>query len=190
MKVYSCLKRQKFFCGSYAIRTIQPSDIELIRQWRNSQMDVLRQKKEISYSEQLSYYQDLIWPTLSHIHPQNILLGYLFDDKLIGYGGLVHIDWESRRAEVSFLLDPVRTCDHQRYADDFLVFLQLIKILAFKDLGLQRLFTETYSHRRHHINVLEAAEFILEGVLRRHVILVGEPADSLIHGFLNDENFQ
>lgn len=187
MKVYSCLTQQNLLCGSYSIRAIQTSDIEYIRHWRNSQMDVLRQKKEISHSDQLSYFQNEIWPTLTHTHPKNILLGYLFDDQLIGYGGLVHIDWENRRAEVSFLLDPLRTLDHQHYVADFLAFLQLIKILAFNNLGLQRLFTETYSHRRHHINVLEAAKFILEGVLRRHVILNGQPVDSLIHGFLNDD---
>ena len=28
-------------------------------------------------------------------------------DHFIGYGGLTNIDWGSRRAEVSFLVDPV-----------------------------------------------------------------------------------
>jgi RimJ/RimL family protein N-acetyltransferase len=186
LKIYSCLRRRTLSHRNYVIRTVQISDIELIRQWRNSQMDVLRQKKEISLTEQLAYYEKNIWPTLDETRPKNILLGYQIDDQLIGYGGLVHIDWDSQRAEVSFLLDPARTLDLHCYAADFLVFLQLIKTLAFDDLKLQRLCTETFSTREHHISVLVAADFVLEGVLRRHVILDGRPVDSLIHGCLNN----
>lgn len=173
-------------CRSYAIRTIQPSDIEHIRQWRNAQMDVLRQKKEISRAEQIAYYEKQIWPSLDDANPQNVLLACLFNDQLIGYGGLVHVDWENQRAEVSFLLDPARTRDPKGYGYDFLAFLSLIKTLAFDDLKLQRLYTETYATRRHHISILEAADFSLEGVLRRHVVLDGRPVDSLIHACLND----
>lgn len=169
----------------YKIRTVQPDDIECIRRWRNAQMVVLRQKREISTAEQLMYFEQQIWPSLDDPYPQNLLLAYFFNNQLIGYGGLVHIAWEHLRAEVSFLLDPARVNDPLcNYVDDFLAFLELIKTLAFDDLNLQRLFTETYSTRVNHIRVLEAADFILEGVLRRHVILDGRPVDSLIHGCL------
>lgn len=183
---YACFKRQRISYQGYTIRTVEPGDIEYIRQWRNAQMDVLRQKKEISPAEQLAYYEQQIWPTLADLHAPNLLVAYLKGDRLIGYGGLVHIAWEHHRAEVSFLLDPVRTSDPDSYGEDFLAFLYLIKTLAFDDLKLQRLFTETYSTRGHHISVLEAADFSLEGVLRRHVILNGRPVDSLIHGCLSD----
>jgi 2-polyprenyl-3-methyl-5-hydroxy-6-metoxy-1,4-benzoquinol methylase/RimJ/RimL family protein N-acetyltransferase len=183
---YACFKRQRISYQGYTIRTVEPGDIEYIRQWRNAQIDVLRQNKEISPAEQLTYYEQQIWPTLADLHPPNLLVAYLKGDRLIGYGGLVHIAWEHHRAEVSFLLDPVRTSDPHSYGEDFLAFLYLIKTLAFGDLKLQRLFTETYSTRRHHISVLEAAAFSLEGVLRRHVILNGRPVDSLIHGCLSD----
>jgi 2-polyprenyl-3-methyl-5-hydroxy-6-metoxy-1,4-benzoquinol methylase/RimJ/RimL family protein N-acetyltransferase len=183
---YACFTRQSISYQDYTIRTVEPGDIECIREWRNAQMDVLRQKKEISPAEQLAYYEQHIWPNLGDLHTPNLLVAYLEGGRLIGYGGLVHISWEDRRAEVSFLLDPVRTSDSHRYEADFLAFLHLIKTLAFDDLKLHRLFTETYSNRRGHISVLEAADFSLEGVLRRHVIVDGQPVDSLIHGCLNE----
>jgi RimJ/RimL family protein N-acetyltransferase len=186
MRAYSCLKRQTISCQSYAVRTIQPSDIEKVRQWRNAQMDVLRQKVKISYQEQINYYSEKIWPTLDSEKPPILLFAYLLCDQLIGYGGLVNIDWDHKRAEISFLLDPARTWDFHGYKEDFLVFLHLIKSLAFDDLSIHRLFTETYSNRIHHISVLEAAEFKLEGVLRRHVLIKDQPFDSLIHGCLKD----
>ena len=183
---YACFKQQRISYQGYTIRTVQLGDIEYIRLWRNAQMGVLRQKKEISPLEQLNYYEQHVWPTMDDKQPLNLLLAYLLDDQLIGYGGLVHIDWENQRAEVSFLLNPARTHDPDSYSDDFFAFLKIIKTLAFDDLNMQRLFTETFSTRRHHIRVLEAADFRLEGVLRRHVILDGRPADSFIHGCLND----
>jgi RimJ/RimL family protein N-acetyltransferase len=149
-------------------------------------MNVLRQKNEISQEEQLAYYDKYVWPTLAYPHPKNILMAYLKNGKLIGYGGLVHIGWEDRRGEVSFLLNPIRTCDQQAYKRDFLVFLRLIKSLAFEDLKLQKLYTETFASRTFHIGVLEAAGFSLEGRMRQHVIINNESVDSLIHGCLRD----
>ncbi len=183
---YTCLIRSKISQDDYSVRTVEARDIESIRQWRNAQMDVLRQKNEISQEEQLAYYDQYIWPTLAHAHPKNILLAYFKSDQLIGYGGLVHIEWEDRRGEVSFLLDPVRTYDQEEYKRDFLVFLNLIKSLAFEDLKLQKLYTETFATRAHHISVLEAAGFSLEGRMRQHVIINGQSVDSLIHGCLKD----
>jgi RimJ/RimL family protein N-acetyltransferase len=183
---YTCLIRSKISHEDYSIRTVESGEIESIRQWRNAQKDILRQKHEISQEEQLAYYDQYVWPTLAFPHPKNILLAYLKSDLLIGYGGLVHINWEDRRGEISFLLDPLRTYDKEVYKKEFLIFLKLIKSLAFEDLKLQKLFTETFASRSYHISVLEAAGFSLEGRMRQHVIINGQSVDSLIHGYLKD----
>jgi len=181
---YACLTRLKVSYEGYSIRAVEVGDIESIRQWRNAQMEVLRQKDEISQEEQAAYYERYIWPTQADPQPKDILLAYLKKDQLIGYGGLVHIGWEHRRGEVSFLLDPVRTHDEDLYKKEFLVFLRLVKKLAFEGLKLQKIYTETFASRAYHIGVLEAAGFILEGRLRQHVIINGLAVDSLIHGCL------
>ena len=185
MTAYACLPRSRITHQNYALRTIAPADIELVRQWRNAQMAVLRQEQEISKAEQVAYFERQIWPTLADSHPTNLLLAYLLDEQLIGYGGLVHIAWDHRRAELSFLLNPARAQTLAGYRTDFLAFLQLIKNLAFEGLKLNRLFTETYAIREHHISVLEAAGFRLEGTLRHHVIVDGRAVDSLFHGCLD-----
>lgn len=182
---YACLGQQQFSQQGYSIRSVEPGDIEDIRQWRNAQMAVLRQQREISPAEQVAYFEMQIWPTLAEPQPANLLVAYLLDGQLIGYGGLVHIAWDHRRAEVSFLLDPARTHDLAGYRNDFLNFLQLVKTMAFDDLQLQRLFTETYATRQHHISVLEAAGFRFEGRLDQHVVIDGKPVDSLFHGCLD-----
>jgi RimJ/RimL family protein N-acetyltransferase len=63
-------------------------------------------------------------------------------------------------------------------------FLHFLSGWAFGELGLNRLFTETYAFRDAHIAILERAGFISEGRLRQHVVVAGRPTDSILHGLL------
>jgi len=183
---YRCMPRAEIADGGYAVRAVEPEHIEAIRQWRNAQIDVLRQAAPISPQQQADYYVREIWPAKRLAEPRNILLIYLEDGRPIGYGGLVHIAWEHRRAEVSFLLDPAAVRSDAELAALFSRFLKLIKELADHDLGFIRLHTETYAIRHVHIATLEACGFRREGCLRRHVIIDGRPTDALLHGCLAD----
>lgn len=185
---YACLTDKYYREGDYAIVAIQPEHIELIRLWRNSQLNVLRQIKPISKQQQEKYYAENIWPSMLKSMPTTILMSYLYKEQPIGYGGLVHIAWEDLRAEVSFLVAPERAAVPQIYAEDFHCFLGLIRRLAFDGLGFQRLFTETYDIRQLHIETLESSGFVREGVMRQHARIDGSFIDSIIHGCLkNDE---
>jgi RimJ/RimL family protein N-acetyltransferase len=187
MKRYACLNRQRLAHDAYAIQPVQASHTEAIRQWRNAQMAVLRQKTEISATDQQDYYSVHVWPEMDAEQPAKILISLLFQDRAIGYGGLVNVDWKHRRAEVSFLLSPERAENMDDYAMDFSTFLLLVKKMAFEDLGLRRLYTETFDIRPHHIALLEAAGFRREGVMRAHEIIDGRPVDSIMHGVLDTD---
>lgn len=187
---YRCMPRAAITEGRYSVRAVEPEDIEAIRQWRNAQIDVLRQLQPIAPEQQVAYYAREIWPAKCVMEPRNILLLYLEDDRPIGYGGLVHISWENRRAEVSFLLDPAIPRGDAEVGALFRQFLRLMKILAFEDLGLSRLHTETFAMRNLHTSVLEDCGFKREGRLRSHVWIDGKPMDSLLHGLLAADNEQ
>ena len=185
MSAYQCLDTQQVDYGPYSIIPVQHDHIEKIRLWRNAQMAMLRQATALSPLQQQSYFATQIWPEMDALQPNNILMAYLQNGELIGYGGLVHISWEHIRAEVSFLAAPNRAQDPAIYASDHKSFLELMKILAFDHLGFHRLFTETYDIRQPHIVNLEAAGFIREGVMRAHVRIDGRSVDSIIHGCLS-----
>lgn len=188
LKSYACFSKQEVCDGEYAIAPVQPEHIESIRQWRNDQLDVLRQDRSITRQQQIDYYANYIWPSMAQMMPANIVMSYFYQGTLIGYGGLVHIAWHDLRAEVSFLLDTERAANKATYSADFRRFLGLIKQLAFDGLGFNRLFTETYNIRRLHIDTLESSGFKREGVMREHVRIDGCFVDSIIHGCLkNDE---
>ena len=178
---YAILKRQNISLGAYTLVSLRKQDMENIRQWRNAQMDVLRQDKVLSPEDQRRYYAEVVVPSFTQPEPHIVLVSFLKNGECIGYGGLTNIDWQTKRAEVSFLLDSSRVNDTVKYMEEFGIFLELIKELAFKDTGLDRLFTETYDIRPHHVSALEARGFVLTGRLRNRVSIKGRMVDSLLH---------
>jgi RimJ/RimL family protein N-acetyltransferase len=185
MRCYACLHQQLFELGPYTVSPVEEAQIERIRLWRNAQMDVLRQSAPIEPQQQVDYFAKHIWPTMALATPTNMLVSFFLDQQMIGYGGLVHIAWEYARAEISFLLSPDRVEDKDVYEADFSAFLTLMKHMAFDDLKMHRLFTETYDIRPLHIAILEHNGFVREGVLRQHVKINNKAIDVVLHGCLN-----
>lgn len=186
--MYRCLNANFFENeAGYVLIPLRAQDIELIRAWRNSQLDILRQKTPISPAQQLLYFEEVIRPTFTQEYPPQVLFSLLLSDTCIGYGGLTHLDWEARHAEVSFLLDPFYVSDAALYRRTFGHYLSLLFQAAFSDLHLHRLYTDTYAFREDHIATLEAAGFQREGRMRDHIFKREKWEDSLIHGLLFNE---
>lgn len=181
---YAALPRLRVSDGVVLLRPVRVGDIESIRVWRNAQMDVLRQASEITPAAQAEYFERHVWPQMLSATPAQVLVAIESGGRMVGYGGLVHVSWPYRRAELSFLLRPELESDDAALEDHFSRYLRLIRGVAFGSLGLRRLCTETYANRTRHIRMLEAAGFRLEGRLRGHVLVAGAPMDSLMHGLL------
>jgi len=156
---YACLPTTTIALHPYRIEPVQPDHIQPIRVWRNAQLDVLRQSSVISEEQQTKYFAQNIWPEMSSLTPTRILVSYFEAGRLVGYGGLVYIDWTMRSAEVSFLLDPELVARRETYRRYQLGFFALIKRLAFDELPLTSLTTETYAQRVAHIENIETAGF-------------------------------
>lgn len=184
---YRCLAEDCYAdADGYAVVALREQDIMQIKEWRNAQIDVLRQNRPLSDEEQRRYYRQVVEPSFAAAEPQLILFSFLHHGELIGYGGLTNLDWVSRRAEVSFLVDPVRAGDHALYEQVFLAFLSLMRRVAFAELNLNRLFIETFDIRPHHVSAIERFGFRPEGRLKQHVWTRGRFVDSLIHGYLKE----
>ena len=98
-------KNQVFELDNLVLKPISKNDIEKIRIWRNDQVSFLRQSNIITYDEQLSYFNEIVYPNFGLDQPKMILLSFFdkISEDLIGYGGFVHIDWKNKTSEVSFL---------------------------------------------------------------------------------------
>jgi RimJ/RimL family protein N-acetyltransferase len=168
--------------GRYQLRPIHWDDRDAIREWRNAQIDVLRQLNPLSASEQDDYFSNIVRPQLTQEQPAQILFAFLEDSQLVGYGGFVHIVWSDQRAEVSFLTD-IKRSEQNVFAGDWSEYLNLLVQLAQK-VGFNKLTTETYSIRPELIEILENFGFTQEGLLRDHHLINGLPVDSFAHAYL------
>jgi len=172
----------------YTFLPLRRADIQTLREFRNAQMEVLRQHEVISPEQQERWFEEVVVPAQRSERPRHVLVSILDGDgRFIGYGGLTPVAWESLRSEVSFLVDPERAESPDTYARDMAAFLAFLPDWAFGELGLNRLFAETYAFRERHIGLLEAAGFELEGRLRKHVMTSEGLSDSVVHGLLADD---
>lgn len=184
---YKILGASPWIYGKYSISSVRMEDAECIRNWRNTQISALRQKKELSKLEQAIYFNGLIKHEFDLDHPPQILVRFCFEEELIGYGGIVHLDWTNLRGEVSFLLETSRIENHHQYAAELSFFFHLIKEVAFTKLGLNKLSTEAYAHRDHHVSAIEEAGFRRDGVLREHALIEGKWVDAVVASCLSSE---
>jgi RimJ/RimL family protein N-acetyltransferase len=175
---------------THTFSRLSESDIELVRVWRNEQQTVLRQQRPITPEEQLQWFRGVVEPGHASSQPRFLLFSMRVDGALAGYGGLTNIDWTSRRAEVSFLVETARSLKVDVYERDLDAFLGWLRPFAFGELQLNRLFTETFAFRDGHIGRLEANGWRREGCLRQHVLKQGRFHDSIVHGLLASDEPQ
>lgn len=175
---------------NYNLSSIRMDDALPIMRWRNEQISALRQQTQLTEEEQVSYFRNIVAPSFKQKQPDLILVRYTFRDTLIGYGGLVHIDWKTRSGEVSFLLATERTKDRHNYGKECSIFMQLLKKCAFEVLDLDKIRTESYANRPWHVQAIEASGFRRESVLTQHVLVEGKQVDAVIASCRKEEYLQ
>ncbi len=180
---YNCLNKNKYFYQNFSLETIQKKEIEIIRIWRNKNIQILRQKKIINKIQQLSYFKNEIWPDMKKKQPNNILFSFKKNNEMIGYGGFVHISWENNRSEISFLLNNSITID-KNYIKNFHIFLKIIKKIAFINLNFKKIYTETFEKRKKHIKALESFGFKKEGYLKNQYFFNKRYINTILHSYI------
>ena len=187
MNSYKALNKQVYNFEDFSIVTIRHKDMVKIMNWRNTQIIHLRQKIELTIEKQEEYYEKVIKNLFKDEQPNQLLFSFLEKDICIGYGGLVHMNWEDKRAEMSFLVNPVIASNIEAYEISFSSFIKLIKKVCFEEIKFNKLYTETYSNRLKHIKILEKNEFVIEGILREHIIQKSKFQNSILHSILETE---
>jgi RimJ/RimL family protein N-acetyltransferase len=183
MDTYKVLSKQVFVTGNYSIVPIRMEDRYDIMKWRNEQIYHLRQSIPLIKEGQDNYFDTLIAKLFEQQEPSQILFSYLEGEKCIGYGGLVHINWIDRNAEVSFIMDT-------SLQDDFFEFhwqtyLGLIEEVSFRELCLHKIVTYAYDLRPSIYKIFENFGFKKDAVLRDHLILDKKYINVVIHSKIN-----
>ncbi len=177
---YRCLDRNTFFYGEYSLVPIRDGDKYKIMTWRNQQLEILRQKKTLTRKEQEEYFNSVVSNLFVAREPKQLLWSFLLNKKLIGYGGLVHIDWESKNAEISFLLATERNNNIKVFKKEWGVYLKMLDEVAFNQLALNKIYTYAYNIRPHYFEVMYKYGYKQEAKLKKHVLIDGKLEDVLI----------
>ena len=102
---YIAIKLQYFQEKEFLLRPIEFTDRNRIMKWRNEQLYHLRQKNKLTKKQQDSYFTNEVAPLFIQKQPKQLLFSLDFNQTHVAYGGLVHIDWMKKNAELSFVMD-------------------------------------------------------------------------------------
>ena len=139
MQSYKVLNKQVFKSGDFSIVPIRFEDRIDIMNWRNEQMYHLRQDKPLTEKSQEDYFNGPVARLFDQEKPNQILFSYLINRRCIGYGGLVHINWIDKNAEISFVLNT--NLESNEFSFHWSNYLGLIEQVAFKELFLHKIFS-------------------------------------------------
>lgn len=180
---YRCLNKQIYLNGEHQIVPIRDEDRYDIMKWRNEQIFHLRQIKPLTREDQDKYFKTVVTPLFEEVCPNQILFSYLKNEKCIGYGGLVHINWADQHAEISFVLDT--SMEKEYFEFHWGIYLGLIETVAFSELDLHKIFTYAFDLRSRLYNALEQAGYKKEARLKEHCYFEGKFIDVVIHSKLS-----
>ena len=151
--------------------------------WRNEQMYHLRQKNILSKKDQDIYFNTIVASLFENTKPEQILFSYLYNKECIGYGGLVHINWDDKNSEISFLIKT--SLEAEGFELHWSKFLALIERVAVQELGFYKIFTYAYDLRPRLYAVLEKSGFKKEATLVNHMYYDASYHDIIIHSKIN-----
>jgi RimJ/RimL family protein N-acetyltransferase len=181
---YKALKKEIFTSGDYSLVPIRFEDRYDIMHWRNEQIYHLRQQKELTREDQDKYFKEVVAGLFEQKLPNQILFSYLKEDKCIGYGGLVHINWIDKNAEISFVMDS--SLENEYFEFHWKTYLNLIEQVAFRELAFRKIFTYAYDLRPKLYAALLKSGFTKEATLKDHTYFNGKFIDVMIHSKLNN----
>jgi predicted ATP-grasp superfamily ATP-dependent carboligase len=186
MSSYKVLNKQVFSSGNFSIIPIRMEDRFDIMKWRNEQIYHLRQDKPLTAEDQEYYFSNVIASLFEQAKPNQILFSFLENEKCIGYGGLVHINWIDKNAEISFIMDT--SLENERFDEIWNEYLSLIERVSFSELELNKINTYSYEFRSNLFKTLELNNYRLEAVLKNQIIFHGKYLNVLIHSKFNKKN--
>lgn len=187
LRQYKVLTQQVFQNDEYRLVPIRYKDRYQIMKWRNEQIYHLRQKEPLTKERQDAYFEKVVAKLFDQEQPEQILFSFLQNEECIGYGGLVHINWVDRNAEVSLVLNTSLEMEH--FVELWCAYSILIKRLAFKELELNKIFTYAFDVRPRLYEALEVSGFIEEARLKEHSKIGNEYKDVVFHSCFNPEKY-
>jgi RimJ/RimL family protein N-acetyltransferase len=184
---YKVLNNQIFQKNGYTLMPIRYEDRWNIMKWRNEQIYHLRQSKPLTKPDQENYFKKTVSKLFEEDFPSQILFSFLKDEVCIGYGGLVHINWVDKNAELSFIMDT--TLEKDSFHEVWSNYLPLIEDVAFNEIQLHKIHTYAFDLRPYLYVMLENNGYTEDAILKEHCFIRGEYKNVIIHSKINKNGY-
>ncbi len=179
MNKYKDLSIQSYSENEFTLLPIRFDDRYKIMKWRNEQIFHLRQDKLLSKLDQDYYFNNTVTELFKNNNPDQLLFSFLKSNKCVGYGGLVHIDWLNKNAEISFVMN---TNDEFKYFKKYWkTFLEFLEFIAFGDLKFHKIYVYSFDLRPKLYEVLTESNYFKDAILKSHVLINHKFIDVVIY---------
>jgi len=183
MRSYKCLINTVISENQFHIEPLRDQDKYEIMEIRNQQLYHLRQSEPLTTEKQENYFATVVAGLFEQERPNQLLFSFFENDIFIGYGGLVHINWIDKNAEISFVMKTELEKDN--FAKYWSEYLKLIEKVAFHELNFHKIFTYAFDLRPHLYDLLLNCGFAEDARLKEHCYFDGKYLDVLIHSKIN-----
>ena len=165
------------------LRAIEKEDLHLLRDWRN----IPEFRKNFREVRELGLSHQELWFERSCVGNPNdfmFMIVRLSDNKPIGAGGLLYINWVIRSADFSFYIGENNAyIDNEGYAEDAA---RLLIDYGFQNLNLHKIWMELYEIDTLKIDFFtNTFNFKLDGTLRDNCFEDGKYYNSHIISLIN-----
>jgi RimJ/RimL family protein N-acetyltransferase len=184
---YACLNKSKFTHKEFSLVPIRYEDRMNIMKWRNEQMYHLRQAELLTAERQEAYFRNNVAKLFEEERPNQLLFSFLKNGKSIGYGGLVHINWIDKNAEISFIMETELESNH--FEEYWIAYLDLLEEMAFEEIKFNKLFTYAFDLRPNLYKMLEKKQYIREARLKEQCFFQGKFIDVVIHSKIKSNGY-
>ena len=177
------------------LKVLSSSDCEQVRQWRNSQTEMLRTSFPLTQEQQIEFYRNIVcnrqanaryWGIWIEIKTRNNITAvsgeckkdcnvcddcyYDYIPVLIGMCGLENIQWENCLAEISLIFNPEYSMDE--YGEEALM---ILLHEGFMNINLKNIYAEIYECNPYY-------KFWIEQVIKHAVKLSFLPDRKYLNG--------
>ncbi len=184
MTRYQCLTTDIFISGEFSLIPVRKEDRFEIMKMRNEQIFHLRQSEVLTAEKQDHYFNTIVAELVKAEKPSQLLFSFLKSGEFIGYGGLVHINWTDKNAEVSFIMKT--ELQGQYFENYWITYLNILEKIAFEELCLHKIYTYAFDLRPHLYRAIEKASFKEEARLHQHCYYDDKFVDVVIHSKFNE----
>ena len=144
------------------LKKVQRKHLDLIIKWRNN-MDIMKYNTQfflLNMEHEKKWFNEV-----TQKNSKQKIFVFEYDKKVIGVGGLIHLDTENRSADIAIILGDTKV--HGKGLGP--IILQMLVIYGFHKMNLHRIGADIIEYNRISLKLFEKLDFKKEAVFKDYL---------------------